>query len=254
MSASCRVAEARSTNSAKRPARSIAPLSTSSSGSTPSNEPLSVLGHRHADAAAGRGPAARCRLSTRAELERLAMRSVEPPADPRLRRSNPASATGRRRRSRTAGGPASRSARSSTCEAVSALLARARAARPTTPSTGLVWRSERSASLTRRSIGRGRSSSAGLGVVVSAASPAPNVAWISGANVSMSGHITITSRGSSVGSSSSRGGGSRRGSPRPGGRGRGRRGPRSMRSSGSSSGRASGSPGSGGTGRLAVGA
>ena len=38
----------------------------------------------------------------------------------------------------------------------------------------------------------------------SAASPAPNVAWISGANVSMSGHITITSRGSSVGSSASR--------------------------------------------------
>ena len=35
-------------------------------------------------------------------------------------------------------------------------------------------------------------------------SPAPNVAWISGANVSMSGHITITSRGSSVGSSASR--------------------------------------------------
>ena len=38
----------------------------------------------------------------------------------------------------------------------------------------------------------------------SATSPAPNVAWISGANVSMSGHITITSRGSSVGSSASR--------------------------------------------------
>ena len=32
---------------------------------------------------------------------------------------------------------------------------------------------------------------------------APNAAWISGANVSMSGHITITSRGSSVGSSAS---------------------------------------------------
>ena len=35
-------------------------------------------------------------------------------------------------------------------------------------------------------------------------SPAPNVAWMSGANVSMSGHITITSRGSSVSSSASR--------------------------------------------------
>ena len=34
-------------------------------------------------------------------------------------------------------------------------------------------------------------------------SPAPKVAWISGAKVSMSGHITITSRGSRVGSSSS---------------------------------------------------
>ncbi len=32
---------------------------------------------------------------------------------------------------------------------------------------------------------------------------APNVAWISGANASMSGHMTMTSRGSSVGSSSS---------------------------------------------------
>ena len=58
----------------------------------------------------------------------------------------------------------------------------------TTPRTGLVWRSERSASRTCRPGSR---------------SPAPNVAWTSGANVSMSGHITITSRGSSVGSASS---------------------------------------------------
>ena len=36
------------------------------------------------------------------------------------------------------------------------------------------------------------------------ASPEPNVAWISGANASMSGHMTMTSRGSSVGSSARR--------------------------------------------------
>ena len=108
--------------------------------------------------------------------------------------SSRASASSSSRKRRRTG---SRSARSSTCEAVSRCGASS-SSRETTPSTGLVWRSERSASRTRRSgrWSRGRSSSSN--------SPAPNVAWISGANVSMSGHITITSRGSSVGSASSR--------------------------------------------------
>ena len=58
----------------------------------------------------------------------------------------------------------------------------------------------------RRAGRAGRAARLGGGVDSSSSttSPAPNVAWISGANVSMSGHITITSRGSSVGSSSSR--------------------------------------------------
>ena len=73
----------------------------------------------------------------------------------------------------------------------------------TKPSTALVWRSERSASRTRRSGGRSSSGRASSSSSSGDTSPAPNVAPISGANVSMSGHITITSRGSSVGSSAS---------------------------------------------------
>ena len=82
----------------------------------------------------------------------------------------------------------------------------------------------------------------------SAASPAPNVAWISGANVSMSGHMTITSRGSSVGSSASR----CRIASRSTSTWRAR--PwqawtSTLRSSGASSGRSSAAPGSGAPGR-----
>ena len=108
------------------------------------------------------------------------------------------SSSSRRKRRRTG----SRSARSSTSEAVRRRLARS-SSWATTPSTGLVWRSERSARRTRRSVGRS-SSGSGSSSSSSTTSPAPNVAWMSGANVSMSGHITITSRGCSVSSSSSR--------------------------------------------------
>ena len=157
------------------------------------------------------------------------------------------SSSSSRKRRRTG----SRSARSSTSEAV-----RRRAARSsswaTTPSTGLVWRSERSARRTRRSVGR---SSAGSGSISSSSttSPAPNVAWISGANVSMSGHITMTSRGCSVSSSSSRWRiASRRISTcraRPW-----QAWIWTLRSAGSSCGRASGEPGQRDAGRGAVGA
>ena len=48
LSASSAAPQPRSTSSGNRPARSITPLSTSSSGSTPSEQPLAVLGHRDA--------------------------------------------------------------------------------------------------------------------------------------------------------------------------------------------------------------
>ena len=75
-----RASEPRSTNSAKRPASSIAPLSTSSSGSTPPKSALALLGHRHAEqdpvepGSPGAGGDA-------VELERRAVRGVEAPAD-----------------------------------------------------------------------------------------------------------------------------------------------------------------------------
>ena len=53
--------------------------------------------------ASGRGPRRHVLALSDAELERLAVRGVEPPADPARRRPTPASATGRRRRSRSAG-------------------------------------------------------------------------------------------------------------------------------------------------------
>ena len=130
------------------------------------------------------------------------MRGVEPPADAARRRPSPRAARGRRRRGGSAAAPA-RGRRGRAPGRRSAAAPASSSSRATTPSTGLVCRSERSASRTRRSGGRAprrarRASSS------STTSAAPNVAWISGANVSMSGHITITSRGSSVGSSSSR--------------------------------------------------
>ena len=67
--------------------------------------------------------------------------------------------------------------------------------------------------LPERAVGRagrgGRAAATSAGSASSSSSssktsPAPNVAWMSGAKVSMSGHMTMTSRGSSVSSSSRR--------------------------------------------------
>ena len=118
-----------------------------------------------------------------------------PPA-PTHSTSRARSSSSRRKRRRTG----SRSARSRTSEAVRRPGARS-STWATTPRIGLVLRRERSASLTRRSGWRlcGASSSS-----AATASPEPKVAWMSGAKASMSGHMTMTSRGSRVGSSSNR--------------------------------------------------
>ena len=92
----------------------------------------------------------------------------------------------------------SRPARSITCEAVTRPPARSRRA-ATAASTGLVRRMERSARRTCRS--GGRAPEASPGASGSSTPTFVNVAWISGAKASMSGHMTMTSRGSSVGSS-----------------------------------------------------
>ncbi len=170
----------------------MAPLSTSSSGSTPPNRrccasvivtPTSTRSRPARQVPVGSASSlngARCAAS---RPQRIPLSATQSCRRARLSSS-------RRKRRRTG----SRSARSSSCDAVTRCSARSiRAA--TTPSTGLVWRSDRSASRTRRSGGR---TSAGSGSTSSSSvrSPAPNVAWMSGANVSMSGHITITSRGS----------------------------------------------------------
>ncbi len=108
----------------------------------------------------------------------------------RLTRSSSSSLKANRRRQ------ASVAARSSTSEAVTRPpLSSSRA--PATASSGLVLVSARSASLTR-SWWAGWPTS---GVCAAVVGPRPNPAEISGANVSMSGHITRMSRGSSVGSS-----------------------------------------------------
>ena len=183
-----------------RPARSMARLSTSSTGRTPSNRrwPSSVIvtptstrsrPDRHVPAAMSSSLyGARCSASRPQRMPLSATQS----------RMRARSSSSNRKRRRTG----SRSARSSTSEAVRRRPARSMSW-ATTPSTGLVWRSERSARRTRRSVGRS-SSGSGSNSSSSTTSPAPNVAWISGANASMSGHITITSRGCSVSSSASR--------------------------------------------------
>ena len=182
-------AESRSSSSAKRPARSIAPLSTSSSGSTPANSrwsssvivtPSSRRSRPARQVPVARAPSLKGSRCAASSPQRMPLARTHSSIRPR-------SSSSRSKRRRTG----SRSARSSTCEAVRRPSASS-TSRATTPSTGFVWRSERSANRTRRS-----------GPCSGSSSVAPNAAWISGANVSMSGHITITSRGSSVGSSAS---------------------------------------------------
>ena len=96
-----------STNSAKRPARSIAPLSTSSSGSAPPNRRPVLLGHRDPQQQPVEARRPTCPPATRLEPVGRAMLRVEAPADPRLRRptrrSGPRSSSSRRNRRRTGG-------------------------------------------------------------------------------------------------------------------------------------------------------
>ena len=164
-------------------------------------QPVALLGHRHADEhAVEPGPPGAGGEVVRACTARGGRRRG--PSGCRCRRPSRGCARGPRPRAGSAGGPArgrrgrARRRRSGAGPARSMSWA-------TTPSTGFVWRSERSARRTRRSVGRS-SSGSGSNSSSSTTSPAPKVAWISGANASMSGHMTITSRGCSVSSSSSR--------------------------------------------------
>ena len=162
----------------------MSPLSTSSSGSTRSNSRCSssVIA---TPSSSRSSPVRHVPLGRTSSLNGARWAASSPQRMPLARTHSsicPSLSSSKPKRRRTG----SRPARSSTCEAVRRSPASS-SRRAATPSTGLVWRSERSARRTRRSD----------------SSPVPNVAWISGAKVSMSGHMTITSRGSSVGSSAS---------------------------------------------------
>ena len=191
----------RSTSSAKRPARSIAPLSTSSSGSTPPNSRCSssviVTPTSSRSRPARQVPAAsasslngaRCAAS---RPQRMPARR-DPVLDPRevvvVEPEAPAHRLAVGEVEHLRGGHP--------------LRRRGRAARRPRRAPGWSGAATRSASRTRRSGGRARAAARRL-VVAPRRVPAPNVAWMSGAKLSMSGHITMTSRGSSVGSSASR--------------------------------------------------
>ena len=141
----------RSISSAKRPARSIAPLSTSSSGSTPLNSCGSSSVSATPTSTRSR-PARQVPAASESSLNGARCCASRPQRIPVAATHScirARSSSSKRKRRRTG----SRSARSSTWEAVSRLSARS-IRRATTPSTGLVWRSARSASLTRRSVGR----------------------------------------------------------------------------------------------------
>ena len=118
----------------------------------------------------------------------LPVRGVEAPPDARVRRPTPRDGTDRRRRSWKRRRTGSRPARSSTSVAVNPRR-RQLEHLGQHPMTGLVWRSERSA----RRISR---ASAGSSVARRARRTSPESAERS---VSMSGHITMMSRGSRVG-------------------------------------------------------
>ena len=184
-------------------------------------QPLLVLGHGDADEEAVEPDAPGAR-GERLELERRSVRGVEPPADAAV------------------GDPILDAGEVVVVEPEAAAdrlaVGEVEHLRRGQPLVGEVEQlgddAEHRVRLAERAVGEpdaqvGRATSAGNASSSSSSSktsPAPKVAWISGANVSMSGHMTITSRGSSVWSSSSRWRiASRR--PRPGGRGRGRRGP-----------------------------
>ena len=188
----------RSTSSAKRPARSIAPLSTSSSGSTPPNSRCSSSVIATPSSTRSR-PARQVPLGERVELERRAVGGVEAPADPAV------------------GDPVLHAREVVVVEAEAPAdglavgeVEHLRGGQPLLGEVeqlrddaehrvGLAQRAvgEPDAQVGRADVGRQRRRARRRRAI----SPAPKVAWISGANVSMSGHMTMTSRGSSVGSS-----------------------------------------------------
>ena len=107
---------------------------------------------------------------------------------------------GRRRRDGSAGAPDPGWRSRATSDAAIRPPASAEQLATTPTAPGWSGARERSASRTRRS---GYADVTGSPASSSSVAARPNVAWISGANVSMSGHITMMSRGSSVGSSAS---------------------------------------------------
>ena len=106
-------------------------------------------------AAAGRARRARCRLGSASSLNGARCAASSPQRMPLARDPLLAAARGRRRRAGSAGGPA-RGRRGRAPARRSAARSASSSSRATTPSTGLVWRSERSASRTRRSGGGAR--------------------------------------------------------------------------------------------------
>ena len=186
--ASARQASSRSTSSQNRPARSMAAESTSSSGVTSSALP-SVT----APSSSRSSPSRQVPWSRPPRCQALRCSASKPQRTPAAvvhsrRRSR--SSSSKPNRCRTAGVPA----RSSTCDDVTRAVARSSSS-DSTDSSGLVCRSARSARRTR---------SRAAGCAAASSAPRAKVAAMSGANVSTSGHMTRTSRGSSVGSAASR--------------------------------------------------
>ena len=183
-------------------------------------QPLLVLVHRHADQQPVQPDAPRPR-GQRGELERRAVLGVQPPADAARRRPSPRSramsSSSSRKRRRTG----SRLAKSITWRRGQPLTGQLEQ-RATTPRIGFVWRSERSASRTRRS-GRRSSSS-------SSSSPRRAERGLDQRRerLDVRAHHDHVARLERRVLREPRAG-SRRAAPRPGARGRGRRGPRCCR-------------------------
>ncbi len=183
--ASCAsTAASRSTNSASRPSRAVSPGSTAAGRAVPSHVCSSPAIATPSSSRSSPAAQVFCPNDSSLKGRRWAasrpQRTPEPTASSRSRSRSPSSSP---KRVRTG----SAASRSRTCDAVSRASASSNS-RATTSSRGLTWRSARSASRTGRAW-------AGW-------APGPKLAEISGAKVSMSGHITRTSRASSVGSAS----------------------------------------------------
>ena len=136
------------TSSARRPARSMSELSTSSSGRTPPTSRWSASVVVTPTSTRSR-PACQVPPGARSRWNGWRCGASRPhriPRAPPTPRSRATSSSSSRKRRRTG----SRSARSKTSEAVTRPSASS-SSRATTPSTGLVWRNARSARRTRRS-------------------------------------------------------------------------------------------------------